>query len=539
VGMAWQSSFARCRHSLVSFLGSESGQGNTDFNGDGDAGDNVAFLYDSATLQLTNLGLATSDPPQIAPNGLVLVVVDERGQGNSDLNGDGDAFDLVLHLFDPVTSAVTNLGVVGFPGGPITAAFIAFQTHEFSEGDTDLNGDGDRGDDVVRIYHFADGTVTTLGPALANGNIAAAGNLVAWSASEAGSGHADFNGDGDLFDDVVQVYDDATGTIVNTGLANNDSVAAEVSIANGLVLFGVHEYSQGQTDLDGDGDVSGYVLHSFDPATGQSTNLGIGWTFDEYASEFHAIGPFVQCRASEPERAGSDLNGDHDSNDRVVFLLDSTGTQATSLRVALTAEPEVTSELMAFTVNESHQGATDLNGDGDAIDPRVLMIARLVAGPPCSLGTVNASAGVTSVLTLNGADQSLSLPRGTRLDLSLAAAPAGPAAPRYVVWFWPAPLQFDLPLRIGGQTLGCLVNGSPFHPGFFPRAAGCVRGGLPSIVSRGVHVFPSPPRGPWTLSKPSGIRAPGTFTFQGVVEDASATGPRRFSVTNAVTLTTL
>ena len=56
---------------------------------------------------MRNLGLAVDDSFGYGPCGLAVepVCVVESAQGGTDLNGDGDSADLVLHVVDPQTAS--------------------------------------------------------------------------------------------------------------------------------------------------------------------------------------------------------------------------------------------------------------------------------------------------------------------------------------------------------------------------------------------------------------------------------------------------
>jgi hypothetical protein len=82
-----------------------------DLNGDGDsAGDRVLHLFDSATLALTNLQLAT-ERMRMGRRHVAFTVIESR-QG-VDLNGDGDQLDRVLHLHWLASGETVNLGLAG------------------------------------------------------------------------------------------------------------------------------------------------------------------------------------------------------------------------------------------------------------------------------------------------------------------------------------------------------------------------------------------------------------------------------------------
>lgn len=78
------------------------GEDGLDLNGDGDVVDVVLHHYDAPTRRVTNLRLATTSAVR-GSDGRAAVLVSEEDQGGLDLNGDGDAEDLVLHevLLDP------------------------------------------------------------------------------------------------------------------------------------------------------------------------------------------------------------------------------------------------------------------------------------------------------------------------------------------------------------------------------------------------------------------------------------------------------
>src|SRR5437764_1051664 len=77
-----------------------------------------------------------------------------------------------------------------------------------------------------------------------------------WAGGEwvAVQGNRDLNGDGDTADDVLQIYDTSTGQTWNSGLA-----AAEIRIAGDWAEADTPEASQGNKDLNGDGDRSDTV----------------------------------------------------------------------------------------------------------------------------------------------------------------------------------------------------------------------------------------------------------------------------------------
>ena len=88
-------------------------------------------------------------------NGQVYFLASESDQGNTDLNGDGDAADNVVHCLDPDTGTVVNLGVSARRPILNTLTRVVWSTSEVDEGGVDLTGDGDIGDQVLVSYNPA------------------------------------------------------------------------------------------------------------------------------------------------------------------------------------------------------------------------------------------------------------------------------------------------------------------------------------------------------------------------------------------------
>lgn len=84
----------------------------TDFNFDGDTGDVVVFAYDAPTRSLMNLARSLWDVGTSAPGAHDLAFnVKESAEGNQSLNGDADAGDVVAAIFDPETRALFEPGL--------------------------------------------------------------------------------------------------------------------------------------------------------------------------------------------------------------------------------------------------------------------------------------------------------------------------------------------------------------------------------------------------------------------------------------------
>jgi hypothetical protein len=345
--------FFRVAGNLVAFPVREANQASTDLNGDGDSDDNVLHVFDPSTGTITNLGLAAGNV-YLDDGNLMAFAVLEADEGNTDLNGDGDSIDNVVHVFDPSTGTITNLGLHS-KSVHISGNLVELLVSENDQGHTDLNGDGDSFDPVSHVFDASTGITTN--PGLAAFNVGLEGNLLVLAVNELYHGSTDLNGDGDSGDSVLHIFDASTGTITNLGLAINHFL-----VRNGLVPFTVFESYHGNTDLNGDGDTDDHVLHVFDPSTGTTTNLGLdsSWFFP-------GGGNLVRFTVREANQGNTDLNGDGDSADEVLHIFDSSTGTTTNLGLdAISISIEGNS--VVFTVREAYQANADLNGDGDTND---------------------------------------------------------------------------------------------------------------------------------------------------------------------------
>lgn len=323
-----------------------------------------------------------------APYGFVFQSVSES-EAQADLNGDGDLIDHVLHSFDLRTARVLNLGIaVGFSlrqSGPSVACLV--------EEESDENGDGDIDDRIVYAGDLDSGFVTSSGVA-SNGDPNALridGTRAGWLVPEGPGG--DLNGDGDDLDDVRYVHDFALGAGLSLGLAGGSSSA----LAGNVYAFTVAEAAQG-ADLNGDGDQNDEVVHvlRFAPFTLRNVGLaGTGLLVDGGKVAFrqpatsHAIVVDVASGVAtdlgfavvamelvdhrlvlSANEGATDRNGDGDTLDRILWVHDLAS--GTTVPVPRATEPGIVADFdgtrLLFTTDEAGHGATDLNGDGDALD---------------------------------------------------------------------------------------------------------------------------------------------------------------------------
>jgi hypothetical protein len=335
--------------SLVAFAASERDNGNVDLNADGDSYDIVLHVYDASSGTLTNLGFSSERYFALDGDRLAFLVT-ESGQGNTDFNGDGDAADHVLHLFDAASGATTNMQLDS-RYVQLDTSILAMNVRESAQGGADLNGDGDALDEVLHVIDLVSGTTTNLA-VVPTSNFQLDGNQLYFQLKEDVQG--DLNGDGDTADIVPQIYDAVSGTTTNLGLAGTSGI-----FDDNLLVFRVSEADQGNTDLNGDGDTTDWVLHVHDTGSGTTANFGI----DALRTKFEGGQIWMVVRETDQEQ---DLNGDGDMVDLVVHVADPRA--GTVANLGLAGSVEAGSELGVIEVREDSQGNTDLNGDGDTED---------------------------------------------------------------------------------------------------------------------------------------------------------------------------
>src|SRR6185503_7068653 len=137
--------------------------------------------------------------------------------------------------------------------------------------------------------------------------------------------------------------------------------------------------------LNADGDIDDDVVEVYSVA-------GATWTNTERAGDFiSAVGTRVAFITPE-DKQGSDMNGDEDGNDRVADLYDAgTGVRGVGIAAAdvvlgdlantICNDQPVTRQLLAIRMPESAQNDEDWNGDGDTLDD-VLVVYDAESGDP-------------------------------------------------------------------------------------------------------------------------------------------------------------
>ncbi|MEM6704148.1 MAG: hypothetical protein AAF690_15630 [Acidobacteriota bacterium] len=324
-----------------------------------DWGTSRLSVYDERAGTTRVLSIA---PSAIAPlNGHALLLLRES-KLNVDLNGDNDTADRIVHHYDNATGSLRNLGLAALElrSTAKSAAFLAREDHQSS----DLNGDGDLADHVLHYFlppqassrgrnrPTTEAQVVNTGlavpPVFASLQYELSERWLAVAVDEAAQ-TADANDDGDLLDKTLTVIDLKKGRTHHTEQALSRGRVAEIQIGGSLIGF-VGELTQPPEN----------DLYFYD-AQRRST---------EAAGAFLASNPFwigddvgYYLRR---ESLWGDLNGDGDDNDRIATVFDRRQREPLSLGVAAYG-PSFAGRWLGFLVSESSE-SRDLTGDGDTSD---------------------------------------------------------------------------------------------------------------------------------------------------------------------------
>ncbi|NQW16669.1 MAG: hypothetical protein HQ478_04205 [Chloroflexi bacterium] len=328
----------------------------SDLNGDGDATDFVIHLYkfSNGLGSTTNTGLAGS-VLQLGDHFVWLSV--SESQMGTDLNLDGDTTDDVVQAIDRTTGILTSSRL------PLTYSDDRYRPSIVFTGDTgyfnvtergagvDLNGDGDTLDNVVHHWAPTDGAVINTGHA--SFQLMSDDTFVAYLISEAAQG-VSFNPDNDM-NDAFLAFTGVDGTIQ---MASSPVRGARLS--DGILLTEFQEDGNLLSDFNGDGDANDSILHFMALPNPAPINLG----YDSFSS-FTENG-LIAFTVRESITI-TDINGDGDVDDDVVFTHDggpgaavNSGISGSLLRIS--------GRYAIFGSSEVQAGPVDLNGDGDSVD---------------------------------------------------------------------------------------------------------------------------------------------------------------------------
>lgn len=385
----------------LAFQVAEDDQGGRDLNGNGKAEDNVLAVYQLSNRQVTNLGIVGQQPTFGAGK---LYFTQPEAAAGKDLNGDGDARDQVLCVWDPATRKVESLVMDAEGGFSLAGDWIAALTSEAAQGGADLNGDRDTADLVAQMYQISTRKWTTTGLE-SSAEYVLTPRLLVTATDEVKQGRRDLNGNTRPQDIVAQVWDLAAGKAINTGLECSGGIAAD-----GVVVGVCVQESAGGVDLNGDRDTKDGVAHAFTLGAAKPVNLRA-----DASGGIAATGGRVMISCSEQEQAGADLNGDGDHNDYVLVSYDPAANRMTGLKVAVDGDLHAAEGRLAWKCLESDQANRDLNRDGDT-DDSVLFVLDAATGALSATGlavtdsiVVTARAVVCGVLESDQANRDLNM----------------------------------------------------------------------------------------------------------------------------------
>ncbi|MEQ1891690.1 MAG: hypothetical protein ABL998_04045 [Planctomycetota bacterium] len=346
----------------IVFLRSEFDE-QVDLNADGDLSDGVAHLHHLPTGTETNLAVAVR--AQVFTGGELFVVpVFEPDQGGTDLNGDGDGNDLVVHVLDPLAGALVNTGLGGSgrdgqsPAGASLGAYVLLFTNEADGRDRNL--DGDTSDVLPVLYPRAGGRILEPGVAVNpfGGGASPVGGLLAIAVSEAQE-NRDLDADGDLDDILAHTFEPALERLRNLG---HPALVPLSVTASRWIEAGSFEPNEGR-DLNGDGDQDDYVPSFLDVASGRAFSTRLQTSGFSVAR----LGDRALFVTRDPELPSFGLAYS-------VYDLRSRRERPLGLHSGFDGRVRSVGEERAlFTVSELYQGA-DLDGDGDALDDVLFLL---------------------------------------------------------------------------------------------------------------------------------------------------------------------
>ena len=346
-----------------------------DLNSDGDALDSVLSVYDPATKQIESLGM-DCEGGYLAAGDWILARTTELHQGNKDLNGDRDMLDEVAQLYQVSTKTWTNTTLESSGAVALSSKLVIVGVDEKRQGNKDLNGDKDVMDQVAYVWDLnspaanapvnAADHITNTGQDC-SGGVVADGEVAGWVTSEAAQSAQDLNMDQDTEDDVVQIYQLSTKTVTNTARDGSGGIAAGA----GKIAFVCSEIAQGNRDLNLDKDSDDDVLMIYDVAANKILN--VRYTVD---GELGCAEGTLVWRVLESDQFNRDLNRDGDTDDSVALVMDLEKMSYVSTGLAAGEYLCATARGASFAVSEVDQGDRDLNGDKDD-DDDVLNIVRI------------------------------------------------------------------------------------------------------------------------------------------------------------------
>jgi Tol biopolymer transport system component/subtilisin-like proprotein convertase family protein len=354
-----------------------------------------------------------------------------------DLNGDGDAADLVVHVYrggagpaENLRRAATALSLSGeWVAALVSEAMQNVDTPEVacsgpSHITGDRNCDGDVDDNVVAVHKLGDSPDSWTNIGQAADVVEVSGSVVAFITSERAQ-NADLDGDGDKNDRVLQLYDVRGNPIpvLDDHSPPRAQPAEEFVLGTDLLAFRTHEGALcgapvtesncqknlprgcaiADCDLNDDGDCCDDVLQVFlvndDPNQRRLINTGQAVT----PCRLEACDPRVPYRVGQntvtfltlESDQGQDLNNDGDTNDLVLQTFNvkqsTAPVTAPAAFQALVARRQIGANAVGSVkigictdTAEACAGATDCPGHTCFVPPGGCVADR---GTPCDPGT--------------------------------------------------------------------------------------------------------------------------------------------------------
>jgi len=280
--------------------------------------------------------------------GLVVFLTNEAAQ-RRDLNGDGDKFDDVLQSFNAATGVGHNSGMQAIAG-----TIIDLGGRPCGVGGLDC--------ELVRRpcqpFHGPGANVSD--------------GLVAFLTDESAQGRR-LNTDRDRFDDVLQVFNAVTGEVRSS---RQQAIANSVcDLGDGRIGFATEEAAQNRS-LNGDRDKFDNVFQVFDAVANVVQN-----SFQQIVDDsLLDLGGGLVAFLTDESAQGRDLNADGDKQDNVLQSFDSVvGVVRNSGSQAVAGSPQdIEGGFVAFVTYEADQDRR-LNADGDKQDS-VLQIFDAASG---------------------------------------------------------------------------------------------------------------------------------------------------------------
>ncbi|MEM8712080.1 MAG: hypothetical protein AAGG01_14110 [Planctomycetota bacterium] len=329
-----------------------------DLNGDGDLDDSIMLRWNTNPAEDKSLGFSANAIFHV--NGSRIVGRTSEAEEGRDIDGDGFLSGYLLFASDLATGSKRILGKMA-PFSPrllFDGDLAYFRKGE--KGIQDLNGDGDLDDFVLVEVNAATGAQQSF--SVEADPVAVGGGRLAYAQLESEAG-IDLTGNGSISEALMDVVQLSTGTAL--GLAQPIHVARSGLMDDRYLVYVTTERGL-QQDITGDGSTFAEIIEVRDLVTGASRYLPHDTISGLLPEKLRNEVPFVAVETTV------DLNGDGDTSDSVLLLH--------QLRLESTVTTNVHRSFnfsqsrfgIAVTSLESWSGS-DLNGDGDQGD-RVLFV---------------------------------------------------------------------------------------------------------------------------------------------------------------------